>query len=958
MLYMQIFMKYKTISFFFTFIALVISFTTAFGQAKSVNTKVTGTVIDSKTAEKLVGVTVALEGTKKGAKTNVNGQFSVMVEPGSYTLKVSYLGYNTKLIPNTEFPIGETTKLDITLETSAVQGKEVVVTSKMESETQTAQLLARKKASTMNDVLGADQIKKSPDANSADAIKRISGVTVVDNKYVQIRGTSERYNNALLNGTSLSSSEPDKKSFSFDLLPSNFIDNTIVSKTFTPDLPANFSGGLVQVNTVNFPDKFSSRLSIGTGYISSTTGSNFSTYETGGTDWLTVEDGTRAIPSGFPTTNIRGDQTITNAQLGEYVKLFNNTWPTRKTTGGVSTNFAFSIGDAFEVGDENEFGYIGSLSYRTGFEHAEIARNSYNPDNTPLYEREGSRDTRSATLGGMFNLTYKLSPTNLVSFKNLYNRYMDDQVLELNGADYNSYFADKYTMYKYTERSLYSGQLVGEHQLESLGKTRVDWRLSLSNSKRNEPDLRRFVYVRNLDEPTQQYFMNISGAPNPTYGGRFFSELNENSYEGGIDFSIPLESTKFKVGGLLNNRNREFSARVLAMTIANPSNQVLTLQGPDSIFRQENIGVHGFLMGELTDANDRYDASENVGAAYAMADVPVGPLRIIGGARFERTLTRLNSAYIGGGKVNYVREYNDVLPSLSLIYALNDQMNLRAAASQTVSRPEFREIAPFSFYDFDISSLVQGDTSIERSLVRNLDFRYEWFPTAGELISLSLFHKQFGLNGFMGLGDSVDFEGGAIESTVTGSNSIRSWANSSKPAINYGLEFEVRKNLGFIINDLNVFLFTFNYSRTFSEVDVSDLTAGGQKIRPMQGQSPYTVNVGLLYSHPSWGTSVNALYNTFGKRLVEVNPYSGNIFEFPRNVFDLTISQPLFDRFELKFSAKDILAEKQYFSNEDFVINNASKYDFAGDPATQKSSLYDKYNLKGASYSLSLSIKL
>jgi len=286
-------------------------------------------------------------------------------------------------------------------------------------------------------------------------------------------------------------------------------------------------------------------------------------------------------------------------------------------------------------------------------------------------------------------------------------------------------------------------------------------------------------------------------------------------------------------------------------------------------------------------------------------------------------------------------------------------MNLRAAVSQTVSRPEFREIAPFSFYDFDIGSLVQGDTSIERSLVRNLDFRYEWFPTAGELISVSVFHKQFGLNGFMGLGDTSQFEGGAIESTVQGSNSIRSWANSSKPAINYGIELELRKNLGFIANDFNVFLLTFNYSRTFSEVDVSDLTAGqGPKVRPMQGQSPFTVNVGLLYTHPSWGTSINALYNTFGKRLVEVNPYSGNIFEYPRNVFDLTISQPFLDRFELKFSAKDIIAETQYFGSDNFVVKDAKSFNFTKESLSQSSSLYDKYNRKGAVYSLSFSVRL
>ncbi len=629
--------------------------------------------------------------------------------------------------------------------------------------------------------------------------------------------------------------------------------------------------------------------------------------------------------------------------------------------GGVNTNFAFSIGDALETGDETELGYIGSITYRNGFDHTQIARNAYNPDNTPLYEREGFRDTKSSTIGGMLNLTYKLSSEHNVSFKNLYNRTAEDQVLDLAGSDYNAYFADKQTMIRFTERSIYSGQLVGEHQFTDLDKIRVDWRASVNTSGRQEPDLRRYVYVRDLNDATMPYFMNISQLPNPAYGGRFFSDLTENNYEGGFDLTIPISASKIKTGGMLSNRNRDFNARVLAMTLANPSAQYLAFQGIDSIFRPENIGPQGFLMAELTDDNDRYTAQENIGALYAMFDAPFdmfgADMRIIGGARYERTSTRLQSTYIGGGKVNYRRIHNDVLPSLGLIYAINDKMNLRAAASQTIARPEFREIAPFAFYDFDISSLVQGDTAIERSLVRNLDLRYEWFPTAGELISVSVFHKQFGLDGFFDLGDSSDFDGGAIEATIAGSNSIRSWANSKKAAKNYGIEFEVRKNLGFIWDQLANFTFSGNYSRTISEVNVLELTQGLEKTRPMQGQSPYTINLGLMYLHPQWGTSVNALYNTFGKRIMEVNPFSGNVFEYPRNVIDLTISQPLFGQYEIKFSAKDILAETQYFANDDFDPSYASSYDFTKDPSIQKAYLYDKYNKKGASYSLSLSVR-
>ncbi len=941
---------------------IIIGYSPSVRSAVGELAKVTGVVIDAKTGERLPGVIVAVEGTKKGAKTNVNGQFTLRIEPGSYDLKVSFIGYQTKIVSNTELKAGETRSVEISLEQQAITGQEVVVTTSMESETQTAQLLARKKAASMNDVMSAEQIKRSPDATSSDAIRRISGVSIVDNKFVQIRGTSERYNNALLNGTALSSTEPDKKAFSFDLLPSNLIDNTIVSKTFTPDLPANFSGGLVQVNTINFPAKFNAKISVGSGFNTASTGENFVTYQTGSTDWLGYDDGTRALPSSFPQTNIRGDQAITEEKLTEYTKLFNNTWATKNTTGGPNTNFSISLGDAVQVFEDNEIGYIGSFSYRSGFEHTDIVRNSYNLKSTEpvAAERSGARDVRSITLGGLANLTYKFSPSDIISFKNIYNQTADDQVIQLAGYDAGTTFDDKQTSFRYMERSLYSGQLVGEHSLESLAKLRLDWRRALSTSTREEPDLRRYVYFRPHDDATQPYRMAISSGANSFYGGRVFSTMDESSHEGALDATLPALEGKLKVGGLMNSRVRDFSARVLAMTLVNPANQGITLLGPDSIFAPENIGPQGFMMDELTDGSDRYDASENVSAAYAMIDAPLftEDLRFIGGVRYERSSQKLNSTYKGGGDVHYGRVANDILPSLGLVYTLSDKMNLRFATSQTVSRPEFREIAPFAFYDFEINSIIQGDTSIERSLIRNLDFRYEFYPTAGELISFSLFHKQFGLNGFYGRGDDASFEGGAIEATNEGSNSVRSWKNASKPAINYGFELEVRKNLDFISSALSDFIVSGNYSYIISEVDVKDLTQGQQETRPMQGQSPYTLNLGLLYTQQDWGTSVSLLYNTFGKRIAEVNTDKGDIYEYSRNVIDLTVSQTLFEDFELKFSIKDLLAEPQYFAGEDFDASSAGNFDVFQPAEGQLKNLFERSNNRGTSYSLSLAVKL
>jgi hypothetical protein len=908
----------------FIFSFLLISTVAVFGKDTDM-AKVTGIISDSHTGDKLIGATIKVEGTKKGAKSNINGEFNLQVEPGSYTIKVSCIGYETKIFKNFEIRSNESKRIEIALNVEAISGEEIVVTSKIETETQAAQLLDRKNSSTMNDFISGEQIRRSPDATSSDALKRVSGVSIVDNKFVEIRGTSERYNNAILNGAALASTEPDKKSFSFDLLPANLIDNTIVSKTFTPDLPANFAGGLVRINTVNFPDKFNSKIAISGGYNTLTTGKAFTSYQSGGTDWLATDDGTRALPSGFPATTI-SDVKITPQQIQQYGLLFKNNWAPKSITGSPNSSFAFSAGDALTLFD-NEFGYIASLSYKNSTDKINIERNNYNPDGTAEYTRSGTSNNYSVLWGGLLNLSYKIGANSTISFKNVYDRSADDKVVILAGADSANGIQDKQTSFHYTERTLYSGQLNGEHAIEELGKTKLEWRLSHTASTRSEPDLRRYVYDRALDaQPNDPYYAALSSVADPKTGGRFFSDMSEQYNEGALDFTIPVSTVKFKVGGLYGSRTRDFSARVLAFKIANSSNYQLLFSSIDTLFAANHIGPQGFQIDEITNPSDKYNASEHIGSGYAMLDLPftIGSekFRFIGGARVESADQILNSGIVGGGTVHYDRSHTDILPSVNLIYSVSEQMNIRLAASQTVSRPEFREIAPFSFYDFELGSSIQGDTNIDRALIRNLDFRIEYYPTAGELLSLSIFHKRFE---------------GAIEATDQGSNAVKSWANAKHPAINYGAEIELRKSLRFIGDFFSNFIFSTNYSYVFSQVNVHDLTNGQQEERPMQGQSPYSLNIGLLFSDFKRGTSVNVLYNILGKRIAEVNPYTGDLYEMPRSVVDLTISQQLFERYELKYSIKDILAQDQRF---------------------ESSGKLERLNQRGSIHSLTLSIKL
>lgn len=916
------------------FVASILHYspTVAFSQAQSVSSKISGTILDEKTGEKLIGVSVAVQGTKKGARTNVEGKFILTVEPGSYDLKVSSLGYKTKVLEDVSAMPGDITSVNITLESAAVLGEEIVVSAKVSRESAASQLIERKNAMAMNDVLSAEQIRKTPDATSSDAIKRISGVTILENKFVSVRGTSERYNNALLNGAAVTSTEPDKKAFSFDMLPANLIENTIVSKTFTPDLPANFSGGLVQINTIGIPEQFTARLSIGGSYNSLTQGNDFSTYSTGGRDWLGLDDGTRSIPTGFPQT--LNDTSIDAQELQSYGRLFENNWAPKRATAPFNMNWSATLGDAFDIGGEDEasssqFGYIATLSYRTGYDHTNIQRNSYDAEGTSIYERSGSKDNRSVLWGGLVNLTYKLSPFNTISLKNTYNQAADDEVIQLSGLDsYPSQLFTKMQSFRYIERTVMSNMLTGEHLLEDFGRIKLDWRASRSASKRNEPDLRRFVF--GTEDTTTPYYAMIGSVPDPKNGGRFFSEMNEESYEGAADFLIPTEavlaSSKIKVGGLKSTKTRDFNARVLAMTLAPGANSMLLFNGIDSIFAPENIGPNGFQIEEIADPTNRYDANEHIAAGYAMIDAPFRALgqsfRAIGGVRLEQSIQSLNSGKLGGGEFNYRREYADWLPSASLIWSLNERMNLRVAATETLTRPEFREIAPFAFYDFELGTLIQGDTNISRAKVRNLDIRYEWYPTSAELISVSAFHKRFE---------------GAIEEIELGANSIKSWANSTKPAINYGVELELRKNLSFIGEYFTNFIFTANYAYIFSRVDVSEITSGSKQERPMQGQSPFTVNVGLLFTEPNYNTSLNLLYYTAGKKIAAIDPFTEDLYEMPRDVIDLSISQPIAERYEVKYSIKDLLGQDQIFMSGDKI---------------------ERLNDRSSSHSLSLSVKL
>lgn len=914
-----------------------------------------GKVIDSETAEVLRGASVRLMDTKKGAYTDVKGEFKIKDVPaGAYTIRISYIGYATKDVTDIAVVKDGIINLEnIALQPSAKMTNEVVVTSVRTNDNAAAILAQRKNAAQVSDGISIEEIKKTPDADAGQSLKRVSGVTLINDKFVYVRGVSERYSNTTLNGTSLATTEPDKKAFAFDMFPSEFLENANVAKSFTPDLPGNFAGGLVQLNTIDFPQGFSLKFSATGSYSDNITfDKKFQSYNGGGTDWLGYDDGTRSMPSYTPKSQAElkaitnafkstDDDVVKNAtmQYNKFSTGFNSkVWKGDTLSALPNGSYSLSYTNIFSIAG-NDLGVMASLMYGNSYNYDGITRGQLQSDGKDFnYYGTGTQSTFSTNLGGMFNIAYKIGENNSISFKNTYNNSSDDQTTIIDGFKEQS--SIRQYGFDYVQKTLYAGQLSGEHNL-TFNNSIINWKLGYSNSLRNEPDFRRVRYSRN--DTTQPFRADISDIDGTGYlAGRFFSKLNENAYTGGLDYTLPIGNIKLKTGAYYEGKDRDFNVRSFTIVksnylvkqyydpdfgyvVANYSDDdffnTALYESPDKLFASSNFDYHRLGMSEETKPTDSYKANEELYAGYLMADIPFtisnNKFRVITGLRIENSYQFLKSYYAisaNGGDSTFVdRNQTDFLPALNLIYEINKEMNLRASASQTLTRPSLREYAPFTFYDFEFQGDVTGNPNLKRALIQNYDLRWEMFPNPGEVLSVSLFYKTFE---------------NAIEETIipTSSNFKKTYDNAEGTAYNYGIEFEARKSLGFLGNTFDNFMMSFNLALINSKIKVSQVDRTDE--RAMWGQSPYTLNVGLFYHNPELGTSINLSYNVYGKRIIQVadigrysfsNPH---VYELPRNVVDISLSQPVFKIFELKLIAKDLLNEKLKWKQGSEIISS------------------------------------
>lgn len=886
-----------------------------FTSAQSVNIR--GRIINTKN-EPVPGASIVIQETKKLVSANVEGEFNFTLEKGKrYSVLVSSTGYQSKSVDEIDPATLVDEPLVIVLEPKVTTGESIVIRSTRRQESTVALLTFQRTSSSMASGLAADFIRRTPDKNTGEVLKRVSGASIQDNRFVVVRGLSDRYNAAMLNTAQLPSSEPDRKAFSFDMFPAALIDNIIIHKTATPEFTGEFSGGLVQVNTRDIPTKDVLTVGVGIGYNNQSTFKPFTSNARNKFDWLGFDDGTRNLPDSFPA-NARDYRALGKnaAGVARQVALsqdFSGDVYRESTSDAMPIyNFNLTYAKTHRFKRGGILGTLVGMTYRKAQLIYEVDRRFHEADGTVIFDYKDRQNLYQVNWGGVANISYVKGRTK-ISWKNLFNQLYEDKYYVREG--YNTSRLNDLKLYSsyLNQRSLATTQLEGEHQL-SKGGIKLRWNGNAGYNMKTQPDLRTALYARTINT-TQPFDID------PDDTRRFYSELQDYSVGGGGQLIVPMnwglkDKQTLKLGGGNTTRFRDFSSRIFRYNVTN-YNSFIAANGRkpvDQAFMPDNMGNSGFLLEEFTNNVDSYFGISVLNSAYGMMDNTFGDLRLIWGLRAENFQQLLTSRTQTGNRSVRLTEKWDMLPSLNAMLKMGEKTNLRLSGSRTVARPEFREIAEFAFYDYELNYGILGDTGLRRSSIMNYDARYEFYPKAGESISIGAFFKDFT--------DPIELR----LDPASNADARRYFYSNALSARSIGFEVEVRKGLDFIAPKLKNFSVFGNYTYIRSEVTFNDLSAGNKEVkadRPLQGQSPYLLNLGLQYTSPVFNASL--LYNRIGERLSLVgNNEFPNVFERPRNLVDLQMSTKVLDKKgELKLNVSDLLNNAFYHYEN---VNDATSF--------------------------------
>lgn len=894
--------------------------------------KISGKVVEESSGFEIIGGNIKIVETEQGTVTDLDGTYQIEIAPGTYDIEFSYIGFATQRITDIVVYAGATSTLDVLLGDAVSELNEVVVVDKAFKNTVAAIMTIQQRSSLVLDGIGGKQIAQNGDNNAAAALSRVTGVTVEDGKYIYVRGLGDRYSKTTLNGAEVPGLDPNRNTVQMDLFPSNLLDNILVYKTFAPNLPGDFTGGYVDVATRDFPTSFTFNAGVSAGYNSySTFNNDFLTAPSGSKDWLGFDDGNRAIPTlatqnqdNFPEFGEGLNDPAKAILVAELTKSFDNKWFFTNDKPTVNQSFSVSAGDQKEIFGK-PFGFIGALTYQknySGYENGQIGIHELsgntattNSLNTQL-ELSEQKGTEEVLWGAMFSGNLKLTNNSRIGFLTMHNQNSSSTARYAEGRKFRDDDEDIFQTrtWEFLERGLSIFQLNGKHVVTNLNKLEINWQSSYARSTQESPDLRYFTNRYNPENGS--YRLKPSSDRSPT---RFYRNMEQFNWDNKLDFSLPFNQwsglkSEFKVGAsyvMIERMFREnrfnFNNQILSL----PNGDVFAYFQEDNLIQENNEGyvnTNGVYVTNNYDPKNNYDADQSVTATYAMFELPITKkLRATAGVRMEKSNVKLFTFDSGITLDKYpfldgeqdLADDLDFLPSLNLNYELRKDMKVRFAYSKTLARPNFRELAPFASFDYAGGFEFIGNPDLERTLIDNLDLRWEMFPKPGEMISISAFYKNFN---------------NPIERTFDpkAGNTLLTFVNVESAYL-YGTEIEVRKKLGGIESFLGRFSAGGNFSYVVSRTDINEEELDliryddpeADNYREMFGQAPFAANAILSYKDEN--NQANVSFNVVGSRIVLVTRgATPEYYQKAQPLLNMNYSKTFGD-FSVKISANNIL---------------------------------------------------
>jgi TonB-dependent receptor len=878
--------------------------------------RVTGVVRDESNNITLPGLPVEVAGGET-VYTDVDGRYVLDLAPGTYELKVSMDGYETKTIKVDVDSGSRAIDVNVGLVMARFAETVTVTAAAVDAATSSAeaQIADRKSAAVITDNLGSQDMKKNADSDAAAAMGRVTGLSVVDNQYVFVRGLGERYSNTTLAGSTLPTTEPDKKVVPLDLFPAGLLDSVQVSKSYSPDRSAEFAGGLVQIQPLKFPSRAVLDFNYGFTSYSNATGKQIPLSPLDGNDFFGFDDGLRAMPSSFPSNKIvrqgvyTPDVGYSPDQITEFGRQLSNTWTPAAADGAPGQNWGAVFGNRF-----GKLGIVASYTQSYKEQYAEEERAFYRIAEEGQLEAVSDYDmqygTQRAQIGGVANVAYQFSSNHRLAFENFYSHSGKDEGRFFEGPNTENVFYYRNNRLSYIEEGLLSTALAGDHFLRGLGSSRIDWRANFARANRDEPDLRETLY--------QQTFLSGTTNPNPANtpvladesqsGFRLFNTLDDETIDFALNWSTFSSAgsrpTQYKFGVSYVDRTRDFQSRRFRFipVVLNKDGQpsVNLTQTPEQLYTSSNIGT-SFRFNEETRPTDAYTGDQSTASFYGMLDIAMsGSTRINGGVRieaFDQVVTTFDPFGLFVSTTSAENKNTDVFPAINLVQSLTANQNLRLSYSTTVNRPEFRELAEFEFTDVVGSRATRGNPDLDRALIQNVDARWELFPGGRSIVSASTFFKYFDQ---------------PIERVVlAGAQPITTYQNADK-ARNFGVELEAAYEFG------GGFFMNANYTFVDSQITLNpeQRTVQTSLERPLAGQSKNLFNVTAEFARG--GFTGRLLVNYSGDRIYDVGANQApDVIEEGRESVDLVFTQRLGQHFTLRLSGENLTDSEYLFTQGD-----------------------------------------